>query len=107
MSRPAITPEDWLEDHGLPPYKENGRVFVHNRTHATEFVEVTRLGETAALCLQYQPWGFTREMLEAMKAYADVAEAAIGDDEYAVARYSDAFRGAVANVEALLPPEQP
>ena len=102
--KPALTAEEWAVIHRdgcLDCYTHDKKITV------SEFVEpedVSRHG-LAALCLDGQPFGFTREdfadIRNAAKRYQNtVANVYWDDDAMRLLRLAD-------RIEALLPPSEP
>ena len=75
---PALTPEEWAEFRA-------GKLLT-TRPHAT-----------AALCLHGKPFGFTREMLDALR---DAVESSESPDDYPLAMK------AMELIASLLPPRE-
>jgi hypothetical protein len=106
--KPALTAEEWKEaldsyggDITVPPYPPDEKVEFYNSPR-----------RLAALCLYRQPFGFTREMLLALKMLLahHIAEDRGRDGD---TWYSDELeklvalgQDAVDRIESLLPPEK-
>ncbi len=104
--RPALTPEEWAafpNSHLVQAVELVDGTLGHAQTIAGEPLPLwfpTPHG-TAAVNLHGQPFGFTREMLEALRSCVHMA----GERVTTGAGWLDHAEAALVNLEALLPPE--
>ena len=105
--KPALTPEEWPE---VPERRVWVRTIGHGGDEITPIVEggvvngyavATHARHAlAARCLHGQPFGFTREDVDALRTMVSAYRKRFGDAELI-----DRLASLAARIEALLPPE--
>lgn len=107
--KPALTDAEWAEKeftdiHWNVVNVGFGEISLRDTDYYTGAqISTPRLHATAALCLHGQEFGFTREMVAAIRECADVMYGEYGYSD--VQAETDLAREAADRIAALLPPE--
>lgn len=112
--KPALSPEEWVT---LDVARDAGTNFERDEHGGTVFMDgwcrPPHTHALAALALYGQPFGFTREMVDALRAICCDASIMHSDRCVGVGEYDEAAaklalaESAVDRIAALLPPEAP
>ena len=109
--KPAATAEDWSkylagENKYIQPGHGDGFISILNRASEYDHLEPWVARSVAAYCLHEQPFGFTREMLEAIRECVTLAEHFFSVSERGEEDILVEAREVADRIEALLPPEK-